>query len=368
MENKFGKILITGGAGFIGSAYVWYLNTTRDTLIPRVDNIVICDTFGKEEKWLNLRQLKYRDVIFPEDIYTQIGNYLETETCSEKLEDITAVIHLGACSSTTEKDMDFLYYNNVEFSKQLFYFCAKKNIPFLYASSAATYGDGSLGYNSSNYENLLPLNKYGYSKQFFDLWVKKELENRKEKKQAVPRFTIAFKFFNVFGPNEYHKNKMASVVFHAFHQIKKEGKIKLFKSYRNDIENGEQKRDFIYVKEACAQMTKVWTDTKNWEEKKLSLPPVKGELDPTKLLIQNIGMGKAHSFNELAKGVFKALGKEPDIEYIEMPIEIRDKYQYFTQAERIDSNQQNEILSFSDAIKDYVQNYLDTETPHFKSF
>ena len=350
-------ILITGSAGFIGSAYIWHLNTSKklNSLVNFKENIVVCDTFGKNEKWLNLRQLKYRDFIFPEEIFNQIEEYLNSDSSNNNLlENIAGVLHLGACSSTTEKDMDFLYQNNVEFSKQLFKFCAKKQIPFLYASSAATYGDGSLGYSQKQFENLVPLNKYGYSKQFFDLWVQKEL-NANSKKN-IPTFTVALKFFNVFGPNEYHKGKMASVIFHAFHQIQKEGKIKLFKSYREGIADGEQKRDFVYIKDTCDQISKIWEKLNNTHN---------NTIPPKKLLIHNIGMGKAHSFNELAKGVFKALGKKERIEYIEMPIEIRDKYQYFTEA--ADISPLAERFDFSEAIADYVQNYLATDSPHFNS-
>ena len=363
MENT---ILITGAAGFIGSAYIWHLNTKNPLsyLANFKENIIVCDKFGKGEKWLNLRQLKYKDFIFPEKLTGQIEDYLTGKpTINNLLENIGGVLHLGACSSTTEPDMDFLYQNNIEFSKLLFKFCAKKKIPFLYASSAATYGDGHLGYYPSTNEHFIPLNKYGYSKQFFDLWVQRELKDQDG--ENIPRFTVALKFFNVFGPNEYHKGKMASVIFHAFHQIQEKGKIKLFKSYRDDIADGNQKRDFIYVKDACQQISNIW---QMLEEVSLN-PEIfpTNPINPKKLEIYNIGMGKAHSFNELAKGVFQALGKKEDIEYIDMPIEIRDKYQYFTKTENVDSGS-TENMDFSAAIADYVNKHLNTPSPHLNSF
>ena len=225
---------------------------------------------------------------------------------SETKEKISEVVHLGACSTTTEKDMDFLYQNNVNFSKKLWHYCVKREIPFIYASSAATYGDGSKGFDDEiDINQLSPLNKYGYSKQLFDEWVLKQ-------KKTPPNY-YGLKFFNVFGPNEYHKGEMSSVLYHAYQQYKTKGRVSLFKSYKKDYIDGEQKRDFIYVKQVVEII------------EKLSEHVVGSG-------IYNIGSGKAKSFKDFVGAMFESMGKKENIEYISMPEELRSKYQYFTEA------------------------------------
>jgi len=250
---------------------------------------------------------------------------------------------MGACSSTVEKNASYLIENNYKYTQVLAKWCVKNGKKFLYASSAATYGDGSSGFNDDHLEldELKPLNIYGYTKHLFDLWAYRN--NLFEKIAGV-------KFFNVYGPNEYHKGDMRSVINKASEQIKKEGKIKLFKSYRNDYKDGEQKRDFIYIKDAVDAVLYIFDKG------------LKG--------IFNLGTGKARSFNDLAKAIFASLNKEVNIEYIDMPEGIRARYQYFTEA-RMDklfkvAGYNKKFLSLEDGIDDYVKNYLLKEEPYLK--
>jgi len=319
--------IVTGGAGFIGSAFVWKLNKLG------LDNILIVDNLSTTEKWKNLVSLRFQDYIH-KNLFLSL---LE----QEKFGSIKAIIHMGACSSTTEKNADYLMENNVFYSKALAKFCLARSIRFIYASSASTYGDGSLGFadKEEDLEKLRPLNMYGYSKHLFDLWLKREhLLNQ----------VAGLKFFNVFGPNEYHKGDMKSVVCKAYAQIKETGKLKLFKSYHPDYGHGEQKRDFVYVKDCVEIMA--WL---------LEHPEVNG--------IFNVGTGKARSWNELARAVFTALNLPVNIEYIEMPETLKGKYQYFTQAEMTKLKQagwQEEFTSLEEAVADYVQNYLAKDYPY----
>lgn len=317
-------IVVTGAAGFIGSAVVWELNRCG------IENIIVSDKLGTEDKWRNLAKRKFYDWVNRDELIEKLEN-------GEIKPDV--IIHMGACSATTEKDGDFLIKNNYEYSKKLWEISARDNIKFIYASSAATYGLGETGYEDeeSKISELKPLNKYGYSKQIFDVWALKQ-----EKK---PKLWAGLKFFNVYGPNEYHKGRMASVVLHAFNQAILEGEVKLFKSHRADYEDGGQLRDFVYIKDVV-KVIKYFADGN-------------GESG-----IYNLGTGKARSFYDLAMNTMKFAGKNPNIKYIDMPMDIRDKYQYFTEAvmdKLKKAGYENEFYSFEDGIKDYVQNYLMSE-------
>lgn len=315
-------ILVTGGAGFIGSALVSRLNDKGE------DNIIIVDRLGTKEKWRNLNGLNFSEIIHRDEFYEWVVN--------DKVPFVfDGVIHLGACSSTTEKDADYLIQNNLRYSQELVKYFLPRRARFIYASSAATYGDGSFGYNDDEAEivKLRPLNMYGYSKQLFDIWLK---NNKIIDKVA------GLKYFNVYGPNEYHKGDMRSVVHKAFEQIQATGKVDLFKSYHPDYEDGEQKRDFIYVKDAV-DMTLHFLENRD------------------KNGIFNVGTGKASTWNELVKAIFKAMDKDVNINYIDMPEDLKGKYQYFTEA-KIDklknAGYENKIHSVEEGVKDYVQNYL----------
>lgn len=313
--------IVTGGAGFIGSAVVWKLNQMG------IDNILIVDHLGTSDKWKNLRALSYYDYMEKDVFRNCITN--------KKLESgIDAIIHLGACSSTTERDATYLQDNNLNYSKELAKFAISREIRFIYASSAATYGDGSRGYddNEADINNLRPLNMYGYSKQMFDLWVKKN---------GFFRMFTGLKFTNIYGPNEQHKGDMRSVISKSFKQIQENGKVQLFKSHRSDYADGEQKRDFLYVKDAVNMIL-------------FFLDRYDGGLF-------NIGSGRAETWNSLVTAVFNAMGKKANIEYIDMPEHLRDRYQYYTKAE-MDKlkgfGYEQESMSLNDGIKDYIQNYL----------
>lgn len=315
-------IVVTGGAGFIGSAIVWRLNTLGN------DNIIIVDELGTTEKWKNLVGLKFQDFIHKDDFISAIVD----ETIEFPIE---AIIHMGANSSTTEKDADHLFSNNYMYTKVLAQYCISNSIRFIYASSAATYGDGVLGFDDdeSGIEKLRPLNMYGYSKQLFDLWAKKN--------NVLDRI-VGIKYFNVYGPNEYHKGDMRSVVHKAFEQVRDTGKVRLFKSFNPKYKDGEQMRDFVYVKDAV-DMTLYFLEN----------PTVNG--------IYNVGSGKARTWNALVTALFNAVGKPVNIEYIELPEHLREKYQYFTEANlnKIKSAGYNQqITSLEDGINDYVKNYL----------
>lgn len=323
--------VVTGGAGFIGSAFVWKLNQMG------VSRIVIVDELGHDEKWKNLVRLRYEE-------YVHKDEFLKIVEAGRDPWGVRAVVHMGACSSTTETDADYLMGNNLRYSQALAKFCAEKRARFVNASSAATYGDGTLGF-SDDVETMLrlkPLNMYGYSKQLFDLWAHRT---------GLLDHLASLKFFNVYGPNEYHKGDMMSVICKAHKQIGETGRLRLFKSYRPDYGPGEQKRDFIYVKDCLEVM---WWLLEN--------PRVNG--------VFNVGTGKARSWNDLARAVFAAMGREPDIEYIEMPEVIRDKYQYFTEApmEKLRrAGYEREFTSLEDGARDYVQSYLEKPEQHFDS-
>jgi len=320
-------IIVTGGAGFIGSNIVKALNEAGE------ENILIVDRLGKTDKWKNLRDLKFLD-------YEHKDTFLEKFERGTFDREVKAIIHMGACSSTTELDADYLMANNYEYSRRLATRVAGNDgIRFLYASSAATYGDGSQGYADDHaaVAHLVPLNMYGFSKQMFDLWALHT---------GFIKRAVGLKYFNVFGPNEYHKDDMRSVAIRAYYQVKKTGKVKLFKSYRPEYKDGEQTRDFIYVKDAV-KITLFFLDR----------PQVNG--------IFNAGTSLPRNFNDLAISVFSALGKEPHIEYIDMPEGLEKRYQYYTAASPHKlkaAGFDGDFFSLEDAVRDYVINYLEEDS------
>ncbi|MBT6325306.1 MAG: ADP-glyceromanno-heptose 6-epimerase, partial [Bdellovibrionales bacterium] len=300
-------------------------------------DLIIVDKVSNDGSNNNLNSIQYSKYYILDEFLS-----LDLDVLFAKIE---YVFHIGACSSTTEKDMDFLMENNVNFSKRLFKLAAKYKVPFIYASSAATYGDGDLGYSDSHNEisKLKPLNFYGDSKQIFDLWALKQLN--------FPPNWFGFKFFNVFGPNEYHKDDMRSLVHKGFQQINASGKIKLFKSYRPEFADGEQKRDFIYVVDVVSAMINFMN-----------------VLNPKYNGIYNLGTGQARTFLDLIKAVFKSLEISEDIEFIEMPEEIKGQYQYFTQAEMDKFKQvlpDFKFHSLEEAVNDYILKYLNQSNPYY---
>ncbi len=288
------RILVTGGAGFIGSNLVAELNRRG------VERIVIADFLEAGEKWRNLSGLRFADYLEADDLFPRLE--------SGRLGGFDFVFHMGACSSTTETNGPYLIRNNYEFTRDLAEWSLSKNARFVYASSAATFGDGSAGMEDRsdlNYlESLRPLNLYGYSKQLFDQYASRN---------GLLEKIAGLKFFNVFGPNEQHKGSMRSLVHKAYEQVCDTGRVKLFRSYRPDYADGEQKRDFVFVGDAVAMTLHLASTNANG--------------------LFNIGSGRAESWLELANAVFKAMNREPDIEFIDMPVEMREKYQYFTQAD-----------------------------------
>ena len=309
-------IILTGGAGFIGSNFLKFLNNKG------IEDIIIVDNLGSSIKWKNLIGRKFIDIIHKSE-------FLDIK---ENFKNVEAIFHFGACSRTTETDINYLIENNYHYSIELAKFALENNARFMYASSASTYGDGSKGYSDEIFDELEPLNGYGFSKHLFDLWVIR---------QKLDKVFLGLKFFNVFGPNELHKDDMASMVTKAYFQIKNTGKIKLFKSYNPNYADGEQVRDFIYVKDA---IDIVW---------KLYQHNIAG--------IYNIGTGKARSWNDLAKAVFKAMGIEPNIEYIDMPEDLKKQYQYYTQADtsKLTATGINlQIHTLEESVEDYIGNYI----------
>ena len=314
-------VVVTGGAGFIGSAIIQALNARGAT------DLIVVDETDHPEKKKNLTSLKYSELQQKDAFLNSVLN--------RSVPKVEAIIHMGACSSTTETDEAFLTRNNYDYTRHLAEYALERGIRFIYASSAATYGNGENGYSDdeSKLEMLKPLNLYGKSKQKFDRWAKE---------QNVLDRMVGLKYFNVFGPNEYHKEDMQSMVRKGFMQVKDTGKIQLFKSYQTEYADGGQERDFLYVKDAV-KMTLFFLDH----------PELGG--------IFNIGAGVARNWIDLATAVFKAMGKEPRIEFINMPTSIRTQYQYHTCAEieKIrGAGYTCSITSLEDAITDYIQNYL----------
>jgi len=321
-------IVVTGGAGFIGSAFVWKLNQQG------IENIVIVDNLGTSEKWKNLVNLRFLEYIHKDDFLQMI--YADQVPFTAR-----AIIHLGACSSTTERDADYLWRNNYLYTCRLADWAIRNGIRFIYASSAATYGDGAQGFSDDDAltPTLKPINMYGYSKQVFDLWT---LRRGAEKQIA------GIKFFNVFGPNEYHKGDMTSVIFKAFHQIRANGQVRLFKSHRPEYADGGQLRDFVYIKDCIEVM---WWLLENRDANG----------------IFNVGTGKSRSWNDLINAVFAAMQLPTRIDYFDMPEGLRNQYQYFTEA-KMDKLQAAgcpvAFRALEDSVRDYVTGHLMQTDPY----
>lgn len=323
-------IIVTGAAGFIGSCMVQYLNDNG------YSNLILADDFGVEEKRKNWEPKSYAHVVERYNLF----NWLQEH--SDNI-NIQIIIHLGARTDTTEFNYAIHEELNLQYSKDVWQYCVENNVPLIYASSAATYGAGEHGYSDDHtlIGKLLPLNPYGISKNEFDKWAIQQTE--------TPPCWTGLKFFNVYGPNEYHKERMASVIWHSFNQIRNSGTVKLFKSHKEGFKDGEQLRDFIYVKDVTAvigwmmdaMMHGLWSIEKNG--------------------LYNLGTGKARTFDDLVKATFAGLDKEPQIVYIDMPEDIRDKYQYFTEADMRKLHNAGYTASFHSleaGVGDYVRNYL----------
>ena len=326
--SKQPTIVVTGTAGFIGSACVQFFNEQG------WNQLLLVDDFGVEAKRNNWEKKQFIKVIERQSFIEQLPS-LE---CT-----IDAIVHLGARTDTTEFNYAIHEELNVEYSKSLWEYATQKQIPFIYASSAATYGGGENGYDDRHdiLDQLQPLNPYGISKNEFDKWAIAQ--------PTTPPTWAGLKFFNVYGPNEYHKGRMASVIFHAFNQIKATGLVKLFKSHKQGFKDGEQLRDFVYVKDVVSVI--YWMVTKM----------IASDWDKSLNGLYNLGTGKARSFYDLAANTFIAQGLQPNIEFIDMPLDIRDKYQYFTEANMsklIAAGYTKPFSSLEEGVKDYVTNYL----------
>lgn len=317
--------IVTGGAGFIGSAMVWRLNQAG------IDNILVVDNLASTEKWRNLLNLRFRDYMHRDEFLERINRRALPET-------IEALIHLGACSSTTERNADFLMRNNLQYSQKVCHYALLRGTRFINASSAATYGDGRQGFSDAiqHMNALRPLNMYGYSKFLFDRWAHDE---------GFLSQIASLKFFNVYGPNEYHKGEMRSMVAKAYEQILETGSVSLFASDRPEYPDGGQMRDFVYVKD-CVEIICYLLE------------------NPQHNGLFNVGSGKARTWNDLMLAVFKAMGSEPAIEYVKMPENLRGKYQYHTEADMGWLQRTHCPVTFTsleDGVNDYVRNYLRTE-------
>lgn len=322
--NKSTYIVVTGAAGFIGSCMTGFLNENG------FENLILVDEFSRIDKENNLKDKKFNVRVERDDFFTWLD---------VKKPDIRFVFHLGARTDTTEFDYAVHERLNLEYSQQIWDYCMLKQIPLVYASSAATYGSGDLGYNDDHQLpfQLEPLNAYGISKNEFDKWALVQ--------HSHPPFWAGLKFFNVYGPNEYHKGRMASVIWHSYNQIRKSGIVKLFKSHRPDFKDGQQLRDFIYVKDIIKVCYWLMLNFHTIKESG----------------IYNLGTGIARSFEDLVRATFAGVGKDTVIEFIDMPLDIRDKYQYFTAArmEKLRrSGYDTPFYSLEEGVTDYVKNYL----------
>lgn len=334
-------ILVTGGAGFIGSMLIKELNRKG-----RKD-IIIVDRLRNSSKWKNLRGLKFAEYIHSDNFF--VDDKKNNELDSYFLSRISLIVHLGACTSTVEADMDYLMKNNVDYSKKLFYLAKHNGIPFIYSSSAATYGDGSKSYSDDHKKisELFPLNRYGYSKQLFDEWML-----TRDTRHMV---WFGLKLFNCYGPNEEHKGEMKSVVSKCYDQIRLSGTVRLFKADRSDCEHGDQRRDFIYVKDAVKVLIMLMeTD------------------DDSKSGIYNVGTGIARTYNDMAHAVFDALNIKPKIKYVNLPENIKESYQYHTQAD-MQKFKDNLFPDFTfthleDGVADYVLNHLARNNYQFNGY
>ena len=317
-------IVVTGAAGFIGSVLVGKLNKEG------YDKLVVVDDFSKVEKSNNLSGKTFQNAVERDDFF---------EWFDKNHKEVDFVLHIGARTDTAEFNSDVFDILNVNYSKQIWARCTQHTIPLIYASSAATYGMGEFGYDDNHdiVEKLKPLNPYGESKNEFDKWVLSQ--------ETSPPFWAGLKFFNVYGPNEFHKGRMASVIFHAYNQLKETGKVKLFRSHNPDFKDGEQLRDFIYVKDLVDVITFL-----------MKTKPESG--------LYNLGTGQARTFVDLAKSTFAALEIDSVIDFIDTPVDIRDKYQYFTEANMaklIEAGYTTPFTSLEDGVGDYVKNYLAEE-------
>lgn len=338
--QKDALILVTGAAGFIGSCMVQWLNAKGYT------NIIISDAFDRDDKQPNLAGKQFSAKVEREQLFSWL--YKEQPQ-------VDYVIHLGARTDTTEFDYRIHQHLNVEFTQQLWHYCTIKNVPLIYASSAATYGDGNKGYKDDHslVFDLQPLNPYGISKNEVDKWVLHQADH--------PPFWAGLKFFNVYGPNEYHKGRMASVIFHSFNQIRETGKVKLFRSHRPDFADGQQLRDFIYVKDVIEVIGWMMQTSAAHLVSADGITEEKEETVSLQQGLYNLGTGTARSFYDLAAATFTAMGLEPNIEFIDMPEDIRDKYQYFTEASMEKLHKAGYVPSFTsleEGVTNYVQDYL----------
>ncbi|MEZ4888697.1 MAG: ADP-glyceromanno-heptose 6-epimerase [Chitinophagales bacterium] len=319
--NLIFMVIITGAAGFIGSFFAKYLNEKG------IKDLILVDDFSREDKLPNLKGIEHLGWVHRDAFIAWLpSNY----------QNITAIFHIGARTDTTEFDTAIFDRLNLHYTQNLWKLCTKYQIPLVYASSAATYGLGELGYEDRHdiVEQLQPLNAYGRSKNDFDKWALQQT--------ASPPMWYGLKFFNVYGPNEYHKGRMASVIFHAFRQIQETDKMKLFRSHNPNFEDGKQLRDFVYVKDVAKVMYFL-----------LQQIPASG--------LYNLGTGQARTFLDLVTNTFAALDKTPYIEFIDTPMDIRDKYQYFTEANMAklkEAGYDEVFYSLEEGVKDYVQNYL----------
>jgi ADP-L-glycero-D-manno-heptose 6-epimerase len=325
--TRSSSIVITGAAGFIGSCLTGFLNEKG------FYQLILVDEFSRLDKVNNLKNRKFIHQVERDDFF----QWLEIKKPA-----VEFVFHLGARTDTTEFDYAVHERLNLEYSQRIWDYCMLKQIPLVYASSAATYGSGDLGYDDNHQLpfNLKPLNAYGISKNEFDKWAVRQ--------KSQPPFWTGLKFFNVYGPNEYHKGRMASVIWHAYNQIKQNGTVKLFKSHRPDFRDGQQLRDFIYVKDILKVC--FWL-MENFEKK-----PENG--------LYNLGTGKARTFEDLVRATFAGADEPVRIDYIDMPVDIRDKYQYFTEArmEKLTAAGYTEpFYSLESGVGDYVRNYLTTK-------
>ena len=325
-------IVVTGGAGFIGSNLV-------AALVEAGHDVAICDRFGHDEKWRNVAKIDLADIVAPEDL----PGWLE-----RRHGQVDAIVHMGAISSTTERDVDLIVRENYRLSRELWEFSAREGVRFVYASSAATYGDGNAGFDDDGSRaalaKLRPLNPYGWSKHLFDRFVAREIARG----ASAPRQWAGLKFFNVYGPNEYHKGSMRTVVAHTFPRAVAGEAVPLFRSYNAKFADGGQLRDFIYVRD-CADVV-AWL---------LKTPSVSG--------LFNLGTGKARTFSDLARAMFAALNRKPNIVYVDMPAELREKYQYFTEARMERLRAAGYVTPFTgleDGVSDYVQRYLSASDPY----
>lgn len=324
--------LVTGGTGFIGSNIV-------AALAARGDTVAVCDWFGTEDRWKNIAKHGVHDIVFPEDL----GPWLEHHGAA-----IQGVVHMGAISATTERDVDLIMRSNFQLSTQLWDFCAKRGVPFIYASSAATYGDGEHGFDDNFSEGamkaLRPLNPYGWSKLLFD----QRAERAGRTGAPCPPKWAGLKFFNVYGPNEYHKGSMRSVIAVNYEKIAAGEPMRLFRSYRPDYEHGGQKRDFVYVGDCVSVI--LWMLDNDFPSS-----------------VYNLGSGEARSWVDLARAMFKAAGLEPKIDFIEMPESLRDRYQYFTEANLTKLRKAGytaPMTTLEDGVKTYIQQFLSQPDPY----